>query len=93
MNFNIENITVKNPNVRYRLIRFLENISNYDNFDENMEMDVFVNSFGDFTAVEAVDYRLQFTSSDHKLLETIQSKYNKTRTNYREFSKIVYNLS
>lgn len=93
MTFNLDNLTVKSPKVRYRLMRFLENISNYDNFDEDMELDVFVNSLGDFTAVEAVNYNLQFTSSDHKLLETIQSKYIKTRTNYREFSKIVYNLN
>lgn len=92
MIFDIENMTIDSNKVLYRLQKFLENISNYDNFDGDMELDIFVNSQGDFTALEAVRYNLQFTNAEHKLSETIHSKYSKIRTNYNEFAKIVFSL-
>lgn len=89
MTFNLQDMTIRSEKVSSRLRAYLYNISRYSNFDESMKIRVFVASDLDFTAFEAVDYRLGFTSSDHKLMDTIKSKYATLETDYRTFARFV----
>lgn len=92
MQFPIDLLTVDSPKVLFRLRTFLTNMKAYPSFDENMPLNVFVNSAGDFTAFEAVNLPIQFTSTDHKLIETITSKYIAVRTDYQQFAAKVFAL-
>ncbi len=93
MKLPLECLTIDSPRVADKLITYLLNISRYPNFDKNMELNVFVNSAGDFTAMEAVNYRIGFTSNEHKLIETISSKYEPIRTNYSRFYEKVQSMA
>lgn len=73
MKISLEQMTVKSPKVLRYLVSYLEKVKGYDKFDPHDMLNVFVSDDGDFTAFEAQDYNLQFTSSAHKLSETIQS--------------------
>lgn len=92
MEFPLSLMTIDNPKVLNRLQSFLSTMSNYPNFDDKMALNVFVNSAGDFTAFEAVNYSIGFTSTDHKLIETISSKYIPVRTDFRTFYDKVFAL-
>ena len=87
--FNLQEMTIWSEKVSSRLRAYLYNISRYSNFDPGMQLRVFVASDGDFTAFEAVDYRLGFTSADHKLMDTIKSKVAPVLTDYRTFARLV----
>lgn len=90
MLYPLDLLTVDNPKVLSRLQSFLSNMSNYPNFDDKMQLNIYVNSAGDFTAFEAVNYSLGFTSTDHKLIETISSKYDPIRTDFNSFYDKVF---
>lgn len=73
MKCTLEEITVNSDRVYQQLMKYLDKLSAYPNFDRNMMFRLFINDDKDFTALEAVDYRVEFTSLDHKLIETIRS--------------------
>lgn len=85
MNLSLDDMTIYNKKVADKLFKYLSNVSAYDNFDDNMNVRVYVDSFKDFTAFEAISYKLGFTSNDHKLLETITSKYVPIVTDFQTF--------
>lgn len=73
MKITIDQMTVKSKKVLGYLASYLEKVKDYEHFNPFDKIRVFVTDDGDFTAFEALDYNLQFTSSAHKLTETIQS--------------------
>ena len=90
MEYPLNLMTVDSAKVLNRLQSFLSNMSNYPNFDDKMLLNIFVNIAGDFTAFEAVNYNIGFTSTDHKLIETISSKYKPIRTDFQSFYDKVF---
>lgn len=89
MTFDLNNMTIRSEKVASRLRAYLYNIRQYRNFNPMMKLRVFVASDGDFTAFEAVDFKLGFTSSDHKMVDTIKSKYADVLTDYDTFARLV----
>ena len=89
MKIKLEEMTIKDEKVTGYLLAYLDRISRYEHFDSDMLLNVFVTSDNDFTAFEAKDYRLQFTSSAHKLIETIKSNKIIDSVTYDEFYKRV----
>lgn len=87
--FTLQDMTIRSEKVLDRLRVYLNNISCYPNFDPGMQVRIFVTSDGDFTAFEAVDYRLGFTSTDHKLMETIKSNVAPVVVDYVTFVRLV----
>ena len=87
--FTLQDMTIRSEKVLARLRAYLYNISRYSNFDPGMQVRIFVASDGDFTAFEAVDYRLGFTSADHKLMDTIKSKVAPVVVDYGTFARLV----
>ena len=81
----LEELTINDKKVQGYLLAYLERMSRYDHFDEDMLLQVYVNKDNDFTAFEAKDYRLQFTSSAHKLVETIRSNKMLEYVSYNDF--------
>jgi len=73
MKMDINEMTINSHKVLKTLVGYLDKVRTYDRFNPFDLVRVFVNSNGDFTAFEALDYNLQFTSSDHKITETINS--------------------
>lgn len=92
MTLTLNEMTIRNEKVLSHLRTYLYKLSGYGNFDDTMKIRVFVDSEGDFTAFEAVEYMLGFTSSGHKLSETIKSKYAPIDTDYRTFAQVVSRL-
>lgn len=64
-----EKITFKDEKNRSKLIKFLDRIGTYTGYDKDMNLRVFVDGDNDFCAFEAVDYRLSFLSTAHKIIE------------------------
>lgn len=89
MKIDLNEMTIKDKKVQGYLLAYLERMSHYDHFDSDMLLNVFVTSDNDFTAFEAKDYRLQFTSSAHKLIETIRSNKMLEAVSYDDFLKRV----
>ena len=89
MTLTLSEMTIRNEKVLSHLRTYLYKISSYSNFDEAMKLRIFVDSEGDFTAFEAVEYMLGFTSSAHKLSDTIRSRYTPLESDYRAFSNAV----
>lgn len=87
--FNLQDMTIRSPKVSSKLRAYLYNISRYSNFNPDMVLRVFVASDLDFTAFEAKDFKLAFTSSDHKMMDTIKSKYTPLEVDYRTFARYV----
>lgn len=75
MKCTLEEITVNSDRVYEQLMKYLDKLSAYPNFDRYMMFRLFINDDKDFTALEAINYRVEFTSFDHKLIETINSRY------------------
>lgn len=92
MKINLSEMTIKDKKVQGYLLAYLEKMARYDHFDAKMLLTVFVNSEKDFTAFEAKDYRLQFTSSAHKLIETIKSDKILEPVSYYDFVKRVHQI-
>lgn len=92
MKINLDEITINDEKVFSRLLDYLKRMTGYSNFDDQMPVRVYVNSEKDFTAFEAVNYRLSFTSSAHKLLDTIKSKYAPEVVPFSEFYNHVLNM-
>ena len=92
MQISLSEMSINNSAVHSRLIEYLDKVKIYQNFDENMMLRVFVNNDKDFTAFEAENYRIQFTSYDHKLIETINSGYPSIRTSFKSFYDAVLGL-
>lgn len=93
MTINANDVTIKNEKVRDHLLAYLQRIGNYKNFNEDMPVRIYCDSKKDFTAFEAVDYMLVFSSSAHKMQDTISSKISVEPTTYAEFYNHVLDLS
>lgn len=89
MKISLSEMTINDKRVQGYLVVYLEKMSHYDHFDSDMLLQVYVTKDNDFTAFEAKDYRLQFTSSAHKLIETIRSNKILDYVTYDEFYKRV----
>lgn len=87
--FNLQDMTIRSPKVSSKLRAYLYNISRYSNFNPDMVLRVFVASDLDFTAFEAKYFKLAFTSADHKMIDTIKSKYTPLEVDYRTFARYV----
>lgn len=92
MKIDFNEITIKNIKVAENLKTYLFKISNYQNFDPQMKLRIFVDKDKDFTAFESVDYNLQFTSSAHKISETIFSPYPQIETTFYNLNKLVNSI-
>ena len=92
MKINLNDVTVNSSVVLDYLDSYLEKISRHSKFDENMLVKVYVNKRSDFTAFEAKDYRLEFTSSAHKLMETIKSDKVLDYVTFKDFRSHVTSL-
>lgn len=88
----LNQVTIKSDKVRSHLLSYLDRIGGYKNFDENMSVKIYVDNKKDFTAFEAVDYMLTFSSSAHKMKDTISSKISVEPVTYREFYNHVAEL-
>lgn len=93
MVLSLNDMTIYNKKVADRLFKYLSNVSSYDKFDENMTVRVYVDSFMDFTAFEATSYKVAFMSTEHKLTETISSKYTPIVTDFQSLYNRVAALS
>ena len=89
MDLSLSDITINSPKVVEKLKSFLFTISNYRNFKYDMPLQVFIDKDKDFTAVESLDYNIQFTSSAHKLVDTIKSPFPAIQTDFRAFNNFV----
>lgn len=85
----LQDITIRNSKVVSTLKAYLYRISRYSNFDPAMKIRIFVASDCDFTAFEALDFRMGFTSIDHKISETIKSRYAPIETDISTFHRWV----
>ena len=92
MKLNLEEMTITDDKVFSRLIDYLKRMTTYSNFNDQMPVRVYVNNEKDFTAFEAVNYKLNFMSSAHKLLDTIKSKYSPEVVTFSEFYNHVLGL-
>lgn len=88
----LSELTCKNTTVLSHLKSYLERVSRYNNFNNNMALRVYVDSKKDFTAFEAVEYMLGFTSSGHKLCDTILSPYPPLIVNFADFKAYIDTL-
>lgn len=89
MNFAISDMTIQNPFVREHLLSYLDRIQTYPNFSQDMQLRVYVNQQRDFCAFESVDFRIQFTSSAHKMIEIIKSPYDNIIVPFHAFMRAV----
>lgn len=85
MTVSLSDVTIRSPRVLDKLRHYVSNIEAYKYFDVNQHFKVFVNQEKDFCAVESVEYALQFTSQDHKLIETITSPFTVEPVSYADF--------
>lgn len=92
MKITIEQVTVNDKKVLSKLKTYLDNIQDYNNFDPFAYVQVFVNKDRDFTAFESIPYRLQFTSTAHKLIETIKSPYVIDPIPFMDFNRHIKSL-
>lgn len=88
----LSELTCKNTTVLNHLKSYLDRVSLYNNFNNNMALRVYVDSKKDFTAFEAVEYMLGFTSSGHKLCDTIQSPYPPLIVYFADFKAYIDTL-
>lgn len=89
MKISLSDMTIKDKKVQGYLLAYLDKMSRFEHFDSQMLLQVFLTSDNDFSAFEAKDYRLQFTSSAHKLSETIKSNNILDSVRYLDFVKRV----
>lgn len=85
MKITLNELTVNDRKVLEYLDSYLDKMSKHSNFNEEMTLKVYANSKNDFTAFEAKDYRLNFVSSSHKLMETIKSKSIMDYVTFKDF--------
>lgn len=88
-NVKLSEMTIKSEKTREMLRVYLGRISGYKNFDQQMKVRVYMDAEKDFTAFEAVNYNLLFTSTAHKLLDTIKSPFFGQVVAFSEFVAIV----
>lgn len=84
-NLSLSDVTVNDTRTLDKLSNYLRNVSSYRYFDKAMQLRVYVDGEKDFTAVEAVKYRLAFTSTAHKLIDTIRSSYTVDLVSFQDF--------
>lgn len=60
-------VTFTDEKNRSKLISFLDRVGQYNGYDKDMKIRVFTDMENDFCAFEAIDYRLSFLSTAHKL--------------------------
>ena len=77
----ISDMTVKSDKVLSHLRYYLDKLSGYNGFNENMKLSVFVSPDNDFMLFQAEDYRIGFLSTEHKMKE--YDPENMISTNFR----------
>lgn len=92
MKITLNDMTIKDKKVLDYLDSYLEKMSRHDNFNEEMTLKVYVNNKNDFTAFEAKDYRINFLSTSHKLMETIRSSTILDLVTFKDFRSKVTEL-
>lgn len=92
MLFQLSELTCKNTTVLNHLKAYMDLVSHYNNFDNKMALRVYVDSKKDFTAFEAVEYMLGFTSASHKLCDTILSPYPPLIVYFADFKAYIDTL-
>lgn len=60
-------VTFNDEKNRSKLIGFLDRVGQYSGYDKDMKIRIFTDMENDFCAFEAVEYRLSFLSTAHKL--------------------------
>ena len=63
------NVTFNDEKNRSKLISFLDRVGQYNGYDKDMKIRIFTDMDNDFCAFEAIEYRLSFLSTAHKLDE------------------------
>lgn len=92
MKITLNDLTIKDRKVLEYLDGYLEKMSKHSNFNEEMTIKVYANSKNDFTAFEARDYRINFVSASHKLMETIKSNSIMDFVTFKDFRSKVSSL-
>lgn len=64
-------ITFNDERNRSKLITYLDRIGTYNGFDKEMKVRIFTDIDNDFCAFEAVDYRISFMSTNHKIIDML----------------------
>lgn len=89
MTIQLHEMSIKNERVLVQLRSFLDRVKSYVNVNDDMPVRVYVNSDGDFTVFESVSIALSYSSTDHKMIETIRSKYAPIKTDFKSFCDAV----
>ena len=89
MIFDINKISVRSSSVYSRLKKYLDKMQSFKDFSPDMTLRVFVDSQGDFTFFESVEYMIGFNSLAHPLSDTIYSRYQSVTVEYSEFKTII----
>lgn len=69
----LNEMTIADEKVLSKLVTFIGRVNLYKGFNEDMLLNVYTDAYGDFIALEARTYRIQFASVAHKLTELIDS--------------------
>lgn len=69
------NVTFRDEKNRSKLINYLDRVGQYQGFDKQMDVMVYVSPDGDFVAFESVKYRIAFINTSHKLHDLIAESY------------------
>lgn len=69
MKIKLEDVTIKNEKNLQRLVKNLNTIREWDNFDSSQMVRIYVNSYGDFIGWESEKYNINFVSTAHRLNE------------------------
>lgn len=92
MKINLTDMTVNSLKILNRLSAYLDSMIEHEWFKRDQLVQVYVNSEKDFTAFESVEYAFGFTSADHKLIETISSKYILDPVSFNDFRRYIQSL-
>lgn len=77
----LSEMTVNSEKVLSHLRFYLDKISAYQGFDQNMKLVIYVTPEKDFMLFEAVTYRIGFLSTEHKM--NLYRPENTIETNFR----------
>lgn len=90
---NLEDVTLNNSRVYGRLLEYMSRLMSYDYFDVNQEVRVYVDEVKDFIAFESLQFRVQFTSNDKKLVSLIMSPYEPLVCSFKELLRAMQQLA
>lgn len=90
--YELNEMTVADEKVLSRLVEFLGKVGQYKNFNDQMTLNVYVDTLGDFVAMEAKNYRVQFCSIAHKLSEIMSGTMIEPTITFKDFKNYVLKL-